>query len=106
MILGMDVQLLYFEDCPNWQLAESRLREALTALGGDPSSVIYQVVNTPEQAQQAGFRGSPTILINGRDPFAGPADPVGLSCRLYRGPGEAEHAPTVEQLRSALVDAR
>ena len=29
----MDVGLLYFEDCPNWRLADARLREALASLG-------------------------------------------------------------------------
>ena len=29
----MRVQLLYFDECPNWQLADTRLREALEALG-------------------------------------------------------------------------
>ena len=106
MIVGMDVRLLYFEDCPNWQLADSRLREALADWCGEPPAVTYELVTTAEQAERAGFRGSPTILVNGRDPFADPADPVGLSCRLYPGPTGVEHAPTVEQLRSALADAR
>jgi hypothetical protein len=102
----VDVRLLYFEDCPNWRLAEARLNEVLTDLGVDVPGLTYELVTTPEQAERAGFRGSPTILVNGRDPFADPADPVGLSCRLYRGPAGVDHAPTVEQLRSALVDAR
>ena len=106
MMVGMDVRLLYFEDCPNWRLADARLREALGGWTGEPPAVTYELVTTPEQAERAGFRGSPTILVNGRDPFADPADPVGLSCRLYRGPNGAQHAPTVEQLRSAFADAR
>jgi hypothetical protein len=70
------------------------------------AAVTYELVSTPEQAERAGFRGSPTILVNVRDPFAGPDDPVGLSCRIYRGPAGFEHARTVEQLRSVLADAR
>ena len=101
----MDVRLLYFEECPNWHLAESRLREALADWGEEAPSVPLEMVSTPEQAERAGFRGSPTILVNGRDPFADPTDPVGLSCRVYRGAAGLEHAPTVEQLRTALVDA-
>ena len=101
----VEVRLLYFDDCPNWRLAEERLLGALAELGDGAPAVVYELVRTPEQAEQLGFRGSPTILVDGRDPFAGPADPVGLSCRLYRGPVGVEYAPTVEQLRSALVDA-
>jgi hypothetical protein len=106
MMAGMDVRLLYFEDCPNWRLAEARLNEALAGIADSAPMLTYELVGTPEQAEQAGFRGSPTILINGHDPFAGPDDPVGLSCRIYRNPAGVEHAPTVDQLRSVLANAR
>jgi hypothetical protein len=103
---GMDVRLLYFDECPNWRLAEVRLNEALAGIGDGAPSVTYELVTTPEQAERAGFRGSPTILVDGRDPFAGPDDPVGLSCRMYRGSAGVEYAPTVEQLRAVLASAR
>jgi hypothetical protein len=102
----MDVRLQYFDDCPRWRLAEARLNDALAAFGDARPAVTYELVSTPEQAERAGFRGSPTILVNGRDPFAGPDDPVGLSCRIYPGPAGVEHAPSVDQLRSVLADAR
>ena len=102
----MDVRLLYFDDCPNWRLAEARLDEALAAFGAERTAVTYELVSTPEQDERSGFRGSPTILVNGADPFAGPDDPLGVSCRIYRNPAGLEHAPTFEQLRSALADAR
>ena len=101
----MDVRLLYFEDCPNWRLAAERLTEALAGLGLGPEAVTYQLVETPEQAEAAGFRGSPTILVNGRDPFAQPEDPVGRSCRIYRDPDGLDRAPSVEQLREVLANA-
>jgi hypothetical protein len=96
---------LYFEDCPNWRLADARLREALAGIGEPDAPVTYQLVQTPDEADRTGFRGSPTILINGRDPFAGPSDPVGLACRLYRNGAGVEPAPTVQQLKSVLSDA-
>ena len=96
--------MLYFDDCPNWRQAEARLMEALADLD-TPVAVRYQLVRSAEEAERAGFRGSPTILINGRDPFASPGDPVALACRIYRTPNGVEPAPTVEQLRAALVDA-
>jgi hypothetical protein len=105
MMVGMEVRLLYFDDCPNWRLAEARLREALASLDRTPPRVTYPRVRTPEEAEQAGFRGSPTILVNGLDPFAQPGDPVGLSCRIYRSPAGVENAPTVDQLRSVLANA-
>jgi len=99
------VRLLYFDDCPNWRLAEARLAEALATLDCPQPAVTRQRVTTPAQAEAASFRGSPTILVDGRDPFAGPDDAVGLACRIYRTPAGAEYAPSVEQLRSVLGDA-
>lgn len=105
MMVGMEVRLLYFEDCPNWQLAKQRLYEALATVGKASVEVTYELVTTPEHAERVGFRGSPTILIDGRDPFARPEDPVGLSCRLYRSADGTEHAPSVNQLAAVLADA-
>ena len=97
-----DVRLLYFEDCPNWRVAEARLKEALVSVGADPDAVIYEQVTTLEQAEALGFRGSPTILVDGIDPFAEPDAPAGLTCRIYRTAMGVQPAPTVEQLQSAF----
>jgi hypothetical protein len=100
----MDIRLLYFDDCPNWRIAQRRLEEALERLN-DPSLVMPERIDGAEKAEQIGFRGSPTILINGSDPFADPGAPVGLSCRIYLTPDGMEPAPTIEQLESALENA-
>ncbi|MHB8672014.1 MAG: thioredoxin family protein [Acidimicrobiales bacterium] len=97
-----EVRLLYFEDCPNWEVARERLREALSRRGADPDVVIYERVTTAEQAAASGFRGSPTILVGGVDPFARPDDPVGLACRIYRTAAGTQSAPTVRQLEEVL----
>ncbi len=96
----MRVELLYFDGCPNWQVADERLAEALTLAGRDDVRVQHRQVTTPEQA--AGFRGSPTVLVNGHDPFADPDAPAGLSCRVFRIPAGLAGAPTVEQLVAVL----
>lgn len=95
----MKIELLYFEGCPNWQTADTRLREALAALGQEAVTVTHQVVSSPEQAERVGFRGSPTILVDGTDPFAQPDGPAGFACRLYR---HDDHVPTVEQMKVVL----
>ncbi len=97
-----EVRLLYFDDCPNWRVAAARLKEALVGVGVDPDRVVYQQVTTAEEAEAAGFGGSPTILVGGVDPFAGVEGPLGLACRLYRGIAGVEPAPTVEQLEAVL----
>ncbi len=97
----MDVALLYFDGCPNWRETEQRLLTVL-APSGTEAALTYVRVNSPEDAERLGFRGSPTVLVDGRDPFASPEDPVGLACRVFRTPDGLRGAPTVAQLREAL----
>ncbi len=90
--------LQYFDDCPNWRIADERLRAALRLLGRDDGAVRYLQVDTAEDAERIGFHGSPTILVNGHDPF-GPADSaVGLACRVYPNGS----VPSVERLVEVL----
>ncbi|WP_409329026.1 DF family (seleno)protein [Trujillonella humicola] len=98
----MDVKVLFFDGCPNWEVADARLREALKQAGRSDVRVEHHRVTTPEEAEAVRFRGSPTILVNGQDPFADPDAPVGLSCRVYRTDAGLAGAPTVEQLLTVL----
>jgi glutaredoxin len=99
---AVKVSLLYFDGCPHCNVADQRLREALASVGQRYADVRYRRVSTPEEAVAAQFRGSPTILVNGHDPFLDRASPVGLSCRLYRTPDGLAGSPTVEQLVEVL----
>lgn len=92
----MPIQLLYFDGCPNWQITDERLREALGRIGRD-DRVEYRRVQTPEEADAMGFHGSPTLLVNGSDPFPATGN-VGLACRVYPTPDGPAGAPTVDQL--------
>ncbi len=100
---AMRITLLYFDGCPNWPTADTRLREALAAAGLATVPISYRRVETPRQAQQLGFRGSPTILIDGHDPFATDETPTGLSCRVYQTERGPDGAPSLAQLRSVLA---
>jgi hypothetical protein len=97
----MDITLQYFDGCPNWKVADERLT---TLAEGNPGMVVTRhIVDTVEEAERVGFRGSPSILINGIDPFARAGDPIGLSCRRYLTPDGYAGAPTVEQLKTVLL---
>ena len=78
-----------------------------TALTGYPGAVLrHRVVADEGEAAEVGMAGSPTLLIDGTDPFAVPGQLAGLSCRIYRD--EAGHpagAPSAAALRSALEQA-
>ncbi|MFN8172194.1 MAG: thioredoxin family protein [Candidatus Nanopelagicales bacterium] len=96
------MELLYFDDCPNWIVAESRLTKALSITGHDHVTVERRRIESVEQARAVGFLGSPTIRIDGVDPFAFGTEQVGLSCRLFDTPAGLRGSPTIEQLVHAL----
>jgi glutaredoxin len=98
----MKITVQYFDGCPHWKLADRRLADVLRGLEGDTFTVEYQLIESPEMAERVGFRGSPTILIDGRDPFATGAEPVGMSCRVFHTEDGAKGAPTEAQLRQVL----
>jgi len=61
-------------------------------------------VETDDDAHAAGFVGSPTILIDGKDLVpAADGEPIGLSCRVYRRrDGRVSPVPDPDDLRDAL----
>lgn len=97
------VTLRYFDGCPNWEVARSRATEALRQIG-QTEEISFQLIETAEEADRLGFRGSPTILIDGEDPFANANAPVGLSCRVYRTAEGMQGSPSVEQIVAALKE--
>lgn len=102
MVIGTLVQVLlqYFDGCPHWKLADRRLRALADELGFD---IEHQRIDTPEAAEENGFYGSPTILVDGDDRFASGGKPVGLSCRVYATADGSAGVPTSEQLREVLT---
>ena len=97
--------LLFFDDCPNWRVADDRLRALAREFTG--VTVTHQGAKPRTRQEGVGFRGSPTILIDGVDPFATDSDPVGgLSCRVFVTPDGPAGSPTLEQLRQAFGDTQ
>jgi hypothetical protein len=98
----MRIVVQYFEGCPHARLAEDRLREALQHVRMEDQEVVQERVETPEHAAGIGFRGSPTILIDGKDPFGDEATPVGYACRVYETEQGPQGAPSLRQLVRVL----
>jgi hypothetical protein len=98
----VDVMLLYFDGCPNWQVTDARLRQLQEEVGFSLGSTR---VETREEAERLGFVGSPTMLIDGRDAFPHGGGTPGLACRMYQTPEGLRGSPTLEQLREAMVVA-
>ncbi len=96
----MNVTLLYFDDCPNWLEADRHLR----ALADEHPEIVIErrLVETVEDAEATRFHGSPSIIVDGVDPFADADAPVGLSCRVYRTADGFAGSPTLDQLRDVI----
>lgn len=99
--MPINITLQYFDGCPNWRDAEKELTEVIDDLGLD-ADISYEEIESHAHAEKVGFRGSPTILIGGLDPFADTDVPVGLSCRVYRTGEKPSGSPGVDALHVAL----
>jgi len=103
--MEMELMVLAVPDCPNAPLLEQRLAGLLAAQPG--VIVTRRVITDPAEAARWGMRGSPTLLVDGRDPFPSPGPGPALACRLYpAGDGRLEGAPAVSALRRVLGQAR
>ena len=99
----MQVTVLAVPGCPHVAVLEERLASVLEGRG---VTVSRHVITEQGEAARWGMRGSPTVLVDGADPFAEPGQPASLSCRLYRGDdGRGSGAPSATQLRHAIERA-
>ena len=93
----MILEILQVPGCRGADLLDARLAEA-----GHPR-VIQRVITSQAEAEELGMTGSPTLLVDGADPFARPGQPPSISCRLYLDEhGRQSPAPSPGQLRAAL----
>ncbi|MCZ4507434.1 organomercurial lyase [Streptomyces sp. ActVer] len=96
----MRITILAVPDCPNVPVVRERITAALAG-----RSAQVELVEVREEAEAArwGMTGSPTVLLDGVDPFAMAGAPASVSCRLYRdADGRADGAPSIQALCQAL----
>jgi hypothetical protein len=98
----MDVELLVVPECPHEVAAHELLRTALDDVGLRRVPITTTVVDTQELAEDRAFIGSPTILVNGQDPFPTLAHPAGLACRVYDSASGPSGLPDLRSLRQVL----
>lgn len=99
-----DIELLWWAGCPSTDKAQAELEQALGDVGLSGARVRRTEIATEEEAKEARFVGSPTILIDGVDVASPDADEVvGLSCRVYRRrDGRIAPTPDPDDMRDAL----
>jgi len=99
----MNIEILYFSDCPNYLPAVERVHEALRQERASAAIKHVQVLDA-ETARATRFLGSPTVRIDGIDvePSARSGGNAGMCCRTYRGGSGHEGAPSVSLIREAI----
>jgi hypothetical protein len=98
----MRIEVLYFEDCPNYVPTIDRLRTVLREEGMNVEVLEVEVKNAAA-AETLRFIGSPTVRINGLD-IETPSRCLagwGFACRRYAG-----GLPSETMIRAALREAR
>lgn len=90
------VTLLSVDGCPNAPTVHASLRSLAEELGSD---LEHRRVASCEETEHLGFPGSPTVLIDGRDPFQAAAG-TGLSCRLDATEDEPRGVPSSAPYRT------
>jgi hypothetical protein len=59
-------------------------------------------VSSAQDAEEVGFVGSPTIRIDGTDPFESRDQPTDFACRVYVEHGVRSGLPDLSRLGQAL----
>jgi hypothetical protein len=98
------VELMYFDGCPNMDLALKHARAAITSAGLHIDVVMTRIGDDAEATRKR-FLGSPTVHVDGLDvePDAGVRDNYGLQCRVYWHDGRLEGAPPSHWIAAALA---
>lgn len=94
--MKLKIEIQHFIGCPNSPVLIERVKEAIKEF----QDVDYQeiLIDSNEKAKEVGFRGSPTLLINGIDfeNLSIPQEPT-LACRYY-----PSGLPDVKQIKDKL----
>jgi hypothetical protein len=82
------VDILYFEGCPNYEPTRALIERLARQLRVEPEIELVEVAD-PEAAVALRFLGSPTVRVNGVDvePGAEERRDFAFSCRIYRSEG-------------------
>jgi hypothetical protein len=96
------IEILYFDGCPNHDLADQRVREVLSELGVQAELILVNVKDE-DTAQEVEFPGSPTIRVNGVDVVPGTnGEPFSMRCRVYPTSSGLDGAPDKNAIRAAI----
>ncbi len=103
----MYIEFLYFEGCPNHEIALSNLKESLSEFGIQADIKIYNV-ESPEDASKYRFLGSPSIRINNKDLEIDEDEltEYSMRCRRYKNGDVMEGFPSKGLIQRNLSKAK
>ncbi|MCH1571879.1 MAG: hypothetical protein L7S64_11095 [Longimicrobiales bacterium] len=89
------IDLVYFEGCPNATKARENLRAAIEQTGTQLAWSEWDLMadTTPERFRK---HGSPTVLVDGRDVTGEGAEATAMACR-------SDGAPSVALIAESLA---
>lgn len=98
------VELLYFDDCPNWRSVRKTLDRVVAERSPAHEITLVEIENETAAVAHR-FLGSPTVRVDGRDvePGADERRDYGMQCRVYRTSGGLGGAPDEAWIRAALT---
>lgn len=96
------VELVYDSDCPNIAAARTHLLKAFSLLQLKPHWQEWEI-SDPDAPAHVRHRGSPTILVNGRDISGYAEGMVANNCRIYADANNSiSGVPPLEKIVTAL----
>ena len=98
------VEILYFDGCPNHEAARAQVEQVAAELQVKPEIRLVRVPSATSAAQHR-FLGSPTVRVDGRDvePGAETRREFVFSCRVYRSERGLSGLPDPGWVRAALA---
>jgi hypothetical protein len=98
-----EIEILYFDGCPNLASAVELVERSIRSTGTDPVVELVEIADE-EAARGHGFPGSPTIRVDGTDvePGAEARDPA-FACRVYATSTGLAGVPDEAWVRDALA---
>ena len=102
----MQIEVLWFDGCPNHESSRAAVEQALASRGLD-SALINSIRVDETTAVDVKFPGSPTIRVDGQDIEPDFQDPgtYALSCRVYATSKGLRGQPETTWIERAIDDA-
>lgn len=100
----MKVEFLYFDGCPNHEIALANLKAVMDEAGAK-SEIELINIQSPEDVRSHRFLGSPSIRINDKDLeiTEDNSTTYSMRCRLYKNCDALIGFPSKELIRKNLL---